>query len=147
MPRFADDIAILTESVEEFMEVLGEMEDGFAKAKVFLVSRHGISSEVTLQKRRLEKFTYLGSKITWWTKQKRLGEKYKQPTLHRRNTDWNLFREKLDEAVSLIIPLKNNNELEEAVWPATPEFTRMKMKENISYTMIQKIVEKRQICK
>lgn len=57
MLQFADDIPVLTESGEELIVILKEMEDildsryamkiNKNKIKVFVESRHGISSELT----------------------------------------------------------------------------------------------------
>ena len=66
-------------------------------------------------------------------------KKEKQPTLHTRKTDWNKFREELDKLITLEIPLKTNQDIDnlqsniqQAAWNATPGIYNIRPKEKKS---------------
>jgi len=85
--------------------------------------------------------------------------KPKKPSLYsKKKTDWNCFRETLDEQLTLTIPLKTEIEIEEAVenitkaiqkaaWQATPDSNDQTYIEEPPITIQWKLAEKRKACK
>lgn len=82
----------------------------------------------------------------------------KQPSLHSKRTDWNLFRHKLDDLITLRCPLKTEMDIEtaihdltiniqEAAWFATPLSKTFSENEEMPYIIKQKIAEKRHLRK
>ncbi|PNF19341.1 putative RNA-directed DNA polymerase from transposon X-element [Cryptotermes secundus] len=81
-------------------------------------------------------------------------EKPKEPSLHSKNTNWNLFRETLDKIVTLETPLKTEADIDDeverltkaiqlAAWQATPDRNDKGIKKNSPIIVKQKIAEKR----
>jgi uncharacterized protein (DUF2344 family) len=81
--------------------------------------------------------------------------KSKKPSLYSKKTDWNCFRETLDELITLEIPLKTEIDIEEAVenitkaiqkasWQATPDKNEQNSKEERQIIVKQKIAEKKE---
>ena len=80
--------------------------------------------------------------------------KSKKPSLYSKKTDWNCFRETLDEQITLAIPLKTEIDIEEAVenitkliqnaaWQATPDRNDQTTTEECPIIIKQKLAEKR----
>jgi hypothetical protein len=84
--------------------------------------------------------------------------KQKPPELHNKRTNWELFREIIDRRLQLNIPLKTEeelndaveqftNEIQKAAWEATPEQEDTEKDEDCPLSIKQKIAEKRRIRK
>lgn len=82
----------------------------------------------------------------------------KRPTLTSKKTNWDLFRKKLDDLIPSDVPLKTDNDIENAVqtlttciqqaaWYATPDALETHINEELPITIKQKIMEKRKIRK
>lgn len=93
--------------------------------------------------------------ITMYTK---IIHKQRQPTLFSKHTDWDKFRLYLDELIDLHMPLKSEEELNEAVdritkglqqaaWKATPDYTATKIPEVYPISIKEKIAVKRKLRK
>jgi transposase len=83
-------------------------------------------------------------------------KKEKQPSLYTKNTNWSLFKEKLDILIDLNIPLKTTTQVEDAVqkltqviqeaaWQATPDRGVTHIKENIASSVKENIANKRKL--
>ena len=79
--------------------------------------------------------------------------KSKKPSLHSKKTDWNCFRETLDELITFEISLKTEIPIEEAVenitkgiqkaaWQATPDRNEQNSKEERPIIVKQKVAGK-----
>jgi hypothetical protein len=77
-----------------------------------------------------------------------------KPSLYSKKSDWNCFRETLDERITLTIPLKTEIDIEEAVenitkviqnvpWQATPDRNDQTTTEESPIIIKQKLAEKR----
>ena len=77
-----------------------------------------------------------------------------KPSLYSKKTEWNCFRETLDELIALEIPLKTETDIEETVenitkaiqkaaWQTTPDRNEQNSKEECPIIVKQKIAEKR----
>ena len=84
--------------------------------------------------------------------------KPKKPSLHsKKKTDWNCFRETLDEHLTLTIPLKAeidteaveniNKPVQKAAWQATRDCNDQTYIEESPITIQWKLAEKRKACK
>lgn len=82
----------------------------------------------------------------------------KQPSLHSRNTNWDIFRHHLDHLITLNISLKSEIEIEKAVesltksiqtaaWLATPDRNIQHLEEPCPIIVKEKIAQKRKIRK
>jgi len=80
--------------------------------------------------------------------------KPKKPSLYSNKTDWNCFRETLDEQLTLTVPLKTEIDIEEAVenitkaipnavWQATPDSNDQSYAEEPPIIIKWKLAEKR----
>ena len=80
--------------------------------------------------------------------------KPEKPSLYSKKTDWNCFRETLDEQLTLTTPLKTEIDIEEAVenitkaiqnaaWQATPDSNDQTHREESPITIKQKLAYKR----
>ena len=80
--------------------------------------------------------------------------KPKKPSLYSKKTDWNCFRETLDEQLTLTVPLKTEIDIEEAVenitkaipnavWQATPDSNDQSYAEEPPIIIKWKLAEKR----
>jgi phosphoglycolate phosphatase-like HAD superfamily hydrolase len=80
--------------------------------------------------------------------------KSKKPSLYSKKTDWNCFRETLNEQIALTIPLKTEINIAEAVvnitkliqnaaWQATPDSNDQTPAEECPLIIKQKLAEKR----
>jgi len=80
--------------------------------------------------------------------------KPKKPSLYSKTTDWNCFRETLDEQLTLTIPLKTEIDIDEAVenitkaiqnaaWQAIPDSNDQTYTEESPITIQQKLADKR----
>ena len=80
--------------------------------------------------------------------------KPKRPSLHNKRTDWDCFRDTLEDRLNLEIPLQTEADIEEAVasltatiqqaaWQATPHLQEQRTHESCPTLVKQKIAEKR----
>lgn len=87
-----------------------------------------------------------------------ISNKEKQPILHNQRTDWELFRIKLDETISLDCPLKTATNIDmvgenltkiiqAAAWFSTPNMKTTHYSEYIPIAIEHKISEKLQLRK
>jgi hypothetical protein len=54
----------------------------------------------------------------------RFQQQPKRPSLHNKNTDWEVFRTLLETQISLKIPLKTEAEVEDAVYNLTTQYNK-----------------------
>lgn len=82
----------------------------------------------------------------------------KKPSLYNKRTDWETFRELLNKSVTLQIPLKTIEEVDEAIlditekvqqaaWAAMPHSHDIIIKEECTIIVKQKIAQKRKLRK